>query len=61
MNAKEESQLRDDLKQFNNVGEMFHYLSNYFDLFSKPIPIIYKAIVIHGIVSAIKWINPIKK
>jgi len=60
MTIEEENQIRNDLKQFNNVGQMFHYLTNYFDLFSKPIPNIYRLMVIAGIVQAIKWIDPKK-
>jgi len=61
MNKKEKEQVYSDLMQCQNIGEMFQYISNYFDLFSKPIPGIYKMLVVNGILSAIEWIQPNKK
>jgi hypothetical protein len=43
------------------IGDIFFYLSNYFDLFSKPIPALYRSIIISGIMAAVQWINPNKK
>lgn len=61
MNYQERKAIEADLWECKNIGEIFHYLSNYFDLFSKPIPVIYKPMIITGILSAINWISPDKK
>jgi len=50
-----------ELNRCQSIGEMFNYLANYFDLFSKPVPGIYKPMIVSGIVTAIKWINPTLK
>ena len=57
-----EGQLYGELMKCKSIGEMFNYLSNYFDLFSKPVPAVYKALIVTSICTAIKWLNPkIKK
>jgi len=61
MVKKERDQVYSDLMQCQNIGQMFQYISNYFDLFSKPIPGIYKMLIVNGILSAIEWIQPNKK
>jgi hypothetical protein len=61
MNYQERKSIEADLWECKNIGEIFNYLSNYFDLFSKPIPVIYKPMIITGILSAINWISPDKK
>jgi hypothetical protein len=61
MNQKEETQVKKDLNECHNIGEMFNYLSNYFDLFSKNIPVLLKPAIVTGIVQAIKWIDPKRK
>jgi hypothetical protein len=61
MNKVEKEKIRIDLMQCQTIGEIFHYISNYFDLFSKNIPGIYKMIIVSGILQAIEWINPNKK
>lgn len=61
MNKSEKDGIRQDLMQCENIGEMFHYISNYFDLFSKSVPGIYKILVVSGILQAIEWIKPNKK
>jgi hypothetical protein len=61
MNKTEKESIRQDLMQCENIGEMFHYISNYFDLFSKNVPGIYKILVVSGMLQAIEWIKPNKK
>jgi hypothetical protein len=61
MNYQERKILESDLWNCKTVGDIFNYLSNYFDLFSKPIPVIYRPIIINGLLSAIQWIDPDKK
>ena len=61
MNQKEEKLVKNDLYECENIGEMFNYLSNYFDLFSKNIPILLKPAIVTGILQAIKWIDPKRK
>jgi hypothetical protein len=61
MNYQERKLIESDLWDCKTVGDIFNYLSNYFDLFSKPIPVIYKPIIISGLLSAIGWIAPDKK
>jgi len=61
MNKSEKDNIRQDLMQCENIGEMFNYISNYFDLFSKNVPGIYKILVVSGILQAIEWIKPNKK
>ena len=61
MNYQERQILESDLWKCKTVGDIFNYLSNYFDLFSKPIPVIYRPMIISGLLSAIQWIDPEKK
>lgn len=61
MNYQERKILESDLYDCKTVGDIFNYLSNYFDLFSKPIPVIYRPMIISGLLSAIQWIDPDKK
>jgi len=61
MNQKEEKLVKNDLYECENIGEMFNYLSNYFDLFSKNIPVLLKPAIVTGILQAIKWIDPKRK
>jgi hypothetical protein len=61
MTNQERRTIEADLWSCNNIGEVFHYLSNYFDLFSKPMPGLYKGMIIAGILAAIQWIQPNKK
>jgi hypothetical protein len=61
MNKAEKESIKKDLMQCSNIGEMFHYISNYFDLFSKNVPAVYKIIVVSGIIQAIEWIQPNRK
>jgi len=61
MNQKEEKLVKNDLYKCENIGEMFNYLSNYFDLFSKNIPVLLKPAIVTGILQAIKWIDPKRK
>jgi hypothetical protein len=61
MTHQEQKLIEKDLNGCGTIGDVFNYLSNYFDLFSKPIPTLYRAIIISGIMAAIKWINPVKK
>ena len=61
ISSKEQDQIRKDLMTKDNMGEIFQYISNYFDLFSKPLPGLYKILIVNGIVQAINWIQPNKK
>jgi hypothetical protein len=61
MDHSEKNRLYKDLNECKTIGEVFNYLSNYYDLFSKDIPGIYKALVITSIITAIDWIKPLKK
>lgn len=61
MNYQERQILESDLWRCKTVGDIFNYLSNYFDLFSTPIPVIYRPIIINGLLSAIQMIAPDKK
>jgi hypothetical protein len=61
MNYQERKTIEKDLWECNTIGEVFNYLSNYFDLFSKNMPVIYKPMIIAGILSAINWIEPNRK
>ena len=61
MTNEERKMLESDLWTCQTIGDVFSYLSNYFDLFSKPIPVLYRAIIISGILSAIHWIQPTRK
>jgi hypothetical protein len=61
MTSQERKIIEKDLMACPTIGDIFFYLSNYFDLFSKPIPTIYRAMIISGIMAAVNWINPNKK
>jgi len=61
MSSQEKSRIEKDLGTCATIGDVFHYLSNYFDLFSKDIPTFYRGIIISAILSAISWINPDRK
>lgn len=61
MTKSEKENIRKDLMTCETIGEMFHFISNYFDLFSKKVPGIYKILVVSGIIQAIDWIQPNKK
>lgn len=61
MNYQERQILESDLWRCKTIGDIFNYLSNYFDLFSKPIPVIYRPIIINGLLSAIQFLDPDKK
>jgi len=52
--------LRTRLEKCRTMGDIFKTLSEEYDLFSKPIPAIYKPIIITSIITAIGWINPNK-
>jgi hypothetical protein len=61
MSPQERKIIENDLMACPTIGDIFFYLSNYFDLFSKPIPALYRSIIISGIMAAVQWINPNKK
>jgi hypothetical protein len=61
MTSQERKIIENDLMDCPTIGDIFFYLSNYFDLFSKPIPALYRSIIISGIMAAVQWINPNKK
>lgn len=58
---KELDEIRKDLMKCRTLGEMNNYISNYFDLYGKEVPELYKALVVGGIITAIGWIKPKKK
>jgi hypothetical protein len=58
---KFEIPLKTRLEKCNTMGDVFKMITDQYDLFSKPIPLVYKAIIINGIVMAIDWIKPNRK
>lgn len=61
MSSKEEQEIKQCLLTCTNMAEIFNFLTNYFDLSSKKIPLVFKPTIVSGIISAIKWIDPLKK
>jgi hypothetical protein len=47
-----------ELMKCQTMREIFNYLDNYFDLSAKPIPSLYKLIIVNGILAAIKMLDP---
>jgi len=58
MEVKFKIPIRTRLEKCNTMGDVFKIVSEEYDLFSKPIPLMYKNIIITSVITAIGWINP---